>query len=150
MPDDDTHLPLIPRNDDADLSHPSAQSSLPAETNRTDPSVIHAVEQNLIKAAPREAAMWTRIRGELIRQDQEDKVQQIRRDQEQKTHRLELVTNGIKLVMPLIFFVTGVAFLATGIATQYHIGLLLLGAGLGAYAPAFGSVIARWLSSWRN
>lgn len=91
-------------------------------------SVLSSIEERLTQAAnPQDIVLWTQVREEIIRQDEESKNQEHRRF-------LERTQIWFKMGFSVIAFIAGIALLVGGVT---QIGLFILGAGLFGFVPDY-------------
>lgn len=93
---------------------------------RQDDLVLNAVGERLVKAdSPQEIILWTQVRGEILRQNEE-------REEKKHQRQLERIQFYSKLFLSIVAIVVGILLLSWGYTVA---GLFSLGAGLFWLAP---------------
>jgi hypothetical protein len=108
---------------------PDDNSSLPAVRSKSDDKpILESIDVRIANASdPREIVLWTKVREEIIRQNETMEEPRHRR-------RLENLQLYFKMSFSIIAFVTGVVLLVYGFI---YLAPLIIGAGLFALAPEF-------------
>lgn len=98
-----------------------------------EPSVVSSIEERLIQADnPDNIILWTQVRGEVKRQDEETKNQEHQRFSEK-------VQLWCKIVFSAIAFFTGIGMLIGGL----KLGVFISGAGLFWFVPDYVKMFLR-------
>ena len=113
---------------------PSNEPTALTQRESGEVSVLSSIEERLIQADnPQDIVLWTQVREEIIRQNEEA------RNQEQRRF-LEKVQVWGKMVFSVIVFVAGIGMLAGGLI---EIGLFILGAGIYGVVPDYVKAFLR-------
>ena len=111
-----------------DNTTPSNESTALTRHESDEVSVLLSIEKRLTQADnPQDIVLWTQVREEIIRQDEESKNQEHRRF-------LEKAQVWFKMGFSVIAFVAGISLLVGGVT---QIGLFILGAGLFGFVPDY-------------
>lgn len=107
---------------------PPAEPTALTQSELGEASVLSSIEERIIQADnPQDIVLWTQVREEIIRQDEESKNQEHRRF-------LEKVQVWFKMGFSVIAFIAGITLLVGGVT---QIGLFILGAGLFGFVPDY-------------
>ena len=108
---------------------PVESPSMPMEASRSEErSIIRSIDQRIAKAKdPRDIVLWTKVRDEIIRQNERIEDPRHRR-------RLQSIQLYFKMGFSIVAFATGVLMLVYGFI---YLAPLIIGAGLFALAPDF-------------
>ncbi len=91
-------------------------------------TLLSSLEQRLVDSkSPQETILWTQVRGEIIRQNEESEEQNHRR-------LLEKIQLIFKMGFSIITFIVGTLLVLNGFS---FVGLFMIGAGLYGLAPDF-------------
>ena len=97
-------------------------------------SVLSSIEERLIQAdnSQEDIVLWTQVRGEIIRQDEESRNQEHRRSSEKGQVRY-------KMGFSVIAFAVGICMLISGL----ELGVFISGAGLFGVVPDYVKMFFR-------
>ena len=97
-------------------------------------SVLSSIEECLIQADnPQDIVLWTQVRAEIIRQDEESRNQEHQRS-------LEKAQVRYKMIFSVSAFVVGIGMLIGGLT---YPGLFISGAGLFGFVPDYVKALLR-------
>ena len=89
--------------------------------------VLSSIEQRIIQANnPQDIVLWTQVRREIMRQDEESRNQEHRRSSEKRQVRY-------KMIFSVGAFVVGIGMLIGGL----ELGVFISGAGLFGFVPDY-------------
>ena len=113
---------------------PSNGSTSLTQRESDETSVLSSIEKRLIEADnPQDIVLWTQVRGEIIRQDEDAKNQEHQRSSEKRQVRY-------KMVFSVSAFVVGIGMLIGGLT---YPGLFISGAGLFGFVPDYVKALLR-------
>ena len=97
-------------------------------------SVLSSIEERLIQADnPQDIVLWTQVRAQIIRQDEESRNQEHQRS-------LEKVQVRYKMIFSISAFAVGIGMLISGLT---YPGLFISGAGLFGFVPDYVKALLR-------
>lgn len=112
---------------------PSDEPTALTQRESGEVSVLSSIEDRLIQADnPDNIILWTQVRGEVKRQDEETNDREHRRS-------LEKVQMWCKMIFSAIAFFTGIGMLIGGL----KIGVFISGAGLFGFVPDYVKMFFR-------
>lgn len=113
---------------------PSDEFTTPAQGELGEISILSSIEERIIHADnPQDIVLWTQVRGEIMRQDEEVKNQEHQRSSEKRQVRY-------KMVFSVSAFVVGIGMLIGGLT---YPGLFISGAGLFGFVPDYVRAILK-------
>jgi hypothetical protein len=118
------------RNSTAPSNEPTALTQRESDGR----SVLSSIEERLIQADnPQDIVLWTQVRAEIIRQNEESKNQE-------HQHSLEKAQVRYKMIFSVSAFVVGIGMLIGGLT---YPGLFISGAGLFGFVPDYVKALLR-------
>ena len=118
------------RNSTAPSNEPTALTQRESDGR----SVLSSIEERLIQADnPQDIVLWTQVRAEIIRQNEESKNQEHQRS-------LEKAQVRYKMIFSVSAFVVGIGMLIGGLT---YPGLFISGAGLFGFVPDYVKALLR-------
>ena len=113
---------------------PSNEPTTPTQKESGERSIFSLIEERLTRADnPQDIVLWTQVRGEIIRQDEDAKNQEHQRSSEKRQVRY-------KMVFSVSAFVVGIGMLIGGLT---YPGLFISGAGLFGFVPDYVKALLR-------
>ena len=113
---------------------PSNEPTSLNQRESSEVSVLSSIEERLIQADnPQDIVLWTQVRAQIIRQDEESRNQEHQRS-------LEKVQVRYKMIFSISAFVVGIGMLIGGLT---YPGLFISGAGLFGFVPDYVKALLR-------
>ena len=113
---------------------PSNEPTALTQRESGEASVLSSIEERLIQADnPQDIVLWTQVRAEIIRQNEESKNQEHQRS-------LEKAQVRYKMIFSVSAFVVGIGMLIGGLT---YPGLFISGAGLFGFVPDYVKALLR-------
>ena len=113
---------------------PSDEPTALTQHESDEVSILLSIERRLTQAEnPQDIVLWTQVRGEIIRQDEDAKNQEHQRSSEKRQVRY-------KMVFSVSAFVVGIGMLIGGLT---YPGLFISGAGLFGFVPDYVKALLR-------